>query len=137
MDRLGMALPLSSSLQSKALASLLSGSININIIGHIFKFFNISGIISSSIRHHRASTYHITILSCCHDIWLAKRWSRTRVRQNVISSGSMTRILTGDDDHQLYLERTLTSSCLAHACNYSVTFMKNCACVIGGYKHRI
>ena len=73
-----MELPLSSSFQSKVLASLLSGSININIIGQVFKFFNISGIIlvlivgNSSIRNHRASTCHITILSCCLDLCLER-----------------------------------------------------------------
>ena len=46
MERFGMALPLSSSFLSKALASLLNGdSINKNIIGHLFIVFNMGGLI--------------------------------------------------------------------------------------------
>ena len=103
MERFGMALPLSSSFQSQALASLLNG-FNRNIIGHFFIDFNNSGLVLFTVGSSSGSVIIESVLvpHVLHNLGLLPGhlvgegppdsrlppgndcWGRTRVRQNAI-----------------------------------------------------
>jgi hypothetical protein len=117
-----MASPPSSSFQNKALASLYCGLININIIGHFFKGFNISGLILATIGSSSASVIrdNVVVPHFPSQSWAAA-WTSCRrggaglpsaswqllAGQNESQTkmpsgpGPMTGILSGDNDLQL------------------------------------